>query len=88
MDENLRRALHALEAGAAEARALSARSVVQTRESLKRTVEDVLSWLEADERAGQGEPESILEQLDRQSKDIAEDLRRADRLMREKTGRE
>lgn len=88
MNENLRRAMEALEAGAADLRAISGRSASQVRARLQRTVEEVLTHLEAEERAQQGSPEDIFSTLDRQSRDIAEDLRRAERLMRERTGRE
>jgi hypothetical protein len=41
--------------------------------------EHVLDILERDD-----EPEDVMSQLDRQSQDIADDLRRAQRLMRER----
>jgi hypothetical protein len=87
MNEPLRRALEALEQGAAEARALSTRSADQLRRTLSRTVEEVLTHLEEDEEARQ-EPEDVISRLDRQAQDIAEDLRRVDRLMRERLGGE
>jgi hypothetical protein len=72
MNENLRRAVAAVEAAA--------------RTRLEQTADDVLRWLEADQDTS--EPESPIDRLDRQAQDIAEDLRRAERLMRERTGRE
>jgi hypothetical protein len=85
MNESLRRALDALERGAVEARAASGRSAGQLRERLSRTVEEVLTHLEEDEAAG-GEPEDVIGRLDRQAQDIAEDLRRVDRLMKDRLG--
>jgi predicted transcriptional regulator len=87
MNEHLRRAVDALEQGAMEARALSYRSAEELRIRLSRTVEEVLEHLEADEEASQ-QPEDVIDRLDRQAKDIAEDLRRVDRLMRQRMGRE
>jgi DNA topoisomerase IA len=84
MNEHLRRALHALEAGAADARALSERSSEGVRQRIRATVEEVLDHLEEAE----GEPEDMMGHFDRQAKDIAEDLRRAERLMKQRTGRE
>lgn len=80
VNEYLRRAVEALEAGAREARGLRGAAI---RDQLRRTVEEVLDHLEADERARAGQPEDVVARLNRQSQDIAEDLRRADRLMRE-----
>jgi hypothetical protein len=85
MNEHLRRAVRALETGAAEARDLADVSVPEVRRRLRRTVEEVLDHLEAD--AEDAEPEDLFSSLDRKSRDIAEDLRRAERLMRERTGR-
>lgn len=79
MNEHLRRAVDALERGASDARGLP---VGQMRTRLRRTVEEVLDHLEADAN----EPEDVFSSLDRQSRDIAEDLRRAERLMRQRTG--
>lgn len=85
MNESLRRAVEALQAGASDVSKLSLQSASEVRERLRRTVEEVLDRLEEDERARQGEPEDIISQLDRQSKDIAEDLRRVDELMKRRT---
>jgi hypothetical protein len=87
MNENLRRALEALERGAVDARTVSARSVSDLRSRLRTTVEEVLDHLEADEEAAQ-EPEDVIGRLDRQSRDIAEDLRRVERLMKQRLGHE
>jgi hypothetical protein len=84
MNEHLRRAVEALQTGAAEM-AEGLHSADHIRSRLRRTAEEVLSHLEADAR--DREPEDIFSSLDRQSRDIAEDLRRAERLMRERTGR-
>lgn len=87
MNDHLRRAVEALEAGASEARRLSIRSGAQARARVQRTVEEVLEHLEAEEQIQEAEPEDILSSLDRQSRSIAEDLRRAERLMKQRTGR-
>jgi ABC-type transporter Mla subunit MlaD len=84
MNEHLRRALDALETGAAEARGLSARSTEGVRRRLQQTVEEVLEHLEKDSE----EPEDVMSSLDRQAKDIADDLRRAERLMKKRMGQE
>jgi ABC-type transporter Mla subunit MlaD len=84
MNDHLRRALEALEAGAADARHLSSRSTEGVRERLKATVEEVLDHLEREIE----EPEDVMGRLDRQSRDIADDLRRAERLMKQRLGRE
>lgn len=84
MNEHLRRALRALEAGAVEARELSSRSSDGVRKRLQQTVDEVLDHLERDSE----EPEDLMTGLDRQAKDIAEDLRRAERLMKQRMGRE
>lgn len=83
MNEHLHRALEALQAGASELRSMSAASPSQIRERLRRTTEEVLEHLEAEADG----PEGIVESLDRQSREIAEDLRRVDRLMNERLGR-
>jgi hypothetical protein len=82
MNESLRRALAALQLGADDLRTLTDRSPAEIRERLRETAEEILSRLE-DESVD--EPEDIFSALDRQSRSIAEDLRRADRLMRERT---
>jgi hypothetical protein len=86
VNENLRRALEALEQGAAEARSVSSRSAGHLKDHLQRTVEQVLDHLEAADREPDGD--DIMSRLDRQSRDIAEDLRRAEQLMKKRTGRE
>ena len=88
MNEHLRRALESLERGAVEARAASSRSTDDLRRRLRRTVEEVLEHLEDDSDARAAEPEDVITRLDRQAKDIAEDLRRAERLMRQRMGQE
>ncbi|HEY8687435.1 MAG TPA: hypothetical protein VIO57_17680 [Chloroflexota bacterium] len=85
MNENLRRAVEALESGASEARRLSAGSAFHVRNRVKRAVEEALDHLEADSGHAD-EPESVMDALDRQSREIAEDLRRAERLMKRRTG--
>jgi hypothetical protein len=87
VNDNLRRAVEALEAGASEARRLSASSAFHVRDRVKRAVEEALDHLEADADSAD-EPESVFDRLDRQSRDIAEDLRRAERLMKHRTGQE
>jgi hypothetical protein len=88
MNEHLRRAVEALEAGAADVRSLSSRSAGQVRSRLRTTVEEVLEHLESEERAGIDQSDDIMSRLDRQSRDIAEDLRRVERLMKRRTGQE
>lgn len=51
----------------------------QLRERLRSVSEHVLDILERDD-----EPEDVISRLERQSQDIADDLRRAQRLMRER----
>jgi hypothetical protein len=70
-----RRAAHDLES--------SALSPSQLRERLRTVSEHVLDILEGDD-----EPEDVMSRLDRQSQDIADDLRRAQRLMRERGGQD
>ena len=86
MNENLRRAVEALQSGASDVSRLSTRSASEVRARLRETVEEVLDHLEEDERARAGEPEHVMSKLDRQSKEIAEDLRRVDDLMKRRTG--
>lgn len=88
MNEHLRKALHSLELGAADIRAVSMRSTTEIRSHLRRTAEEILDHLEAEERSDQVNHDEVMSRLDRQSRDIAEDLRRAERLMRERTGRD
>lgn len=82
MNDNLRRALDALEAGAADLRTHAPLPAARLRARLRTTAEEILSHLEADERATDGDPEDIVSRLDRQAQSIAEDLRRADDLMK------
>jgi hypothetical protein len=82
VNENVRRAVEALETGASEARRLSALSGGRVRDRVQRAIDEALNHLEA----ADAEPESIFDSLDRQSREIAEDLRRAERLMRGRRG--
>ena len=88
MNEHLRRAVQALESGAEEARALSTRGSVHVRRRLEQTVDEVLSHLEADEQLRGDEPEDVISRLQRQSQDIADDLRRVEELMKRRTGQQ
>ena len=88
MNEHLRRAMEALEGGASDLRSVSLHSAWDVRERLRKTAEEILDHLEAEQRAEEGSPEDVFSSLDRQSKNIAEDLRRAERLMRERMGRD
>jgi DNA invertase Pin-like site-specific DNA recombinase len=88
MNEHLRRAINALESGASEVRELSSRSSSQARNRLRQTVEEVLEHLEADDQSAEPDPEDVVSRLDRKSREIAEDLRRIDRLMKRRTGQE
>jgi ABC-type transporter Mla subunit MlaD len=82
MNGDLQRALAALYAGAAELRDTSSRSTAEIRAVLRQTAEEILDRLEQQESDA---PEDIFSTLDRQSKSIADDLRRAERLMRERS---
>jgi cell division septum initiation protein DivIVA len=82
VNENLRRALAALERAASELRDTSSHSSADIRARLRQAAEEILDRLDEDPEE---EPEDLFSSLDRQSKSIAEDLRRADRLMRERT---
>ena len=84
MNEHLRRALDSLEIGAREARDLATGSTYDVRMRLRQTVEEVLDHLEKDSQ----QPEDIMDGFDRQAKDIADDLRRAERLMKQRMGRD
>jgi hypothetical protein len=84
MNEHLRRALDSLEIGAKEARDLSTRSTYDVRRRLRQTVEEVLDHLEKDSE----QPEDMMDGFDRQAKEIADDLRRAERLMKQRMGRD
>lgn len=88
MNDHLRRAMDALDAGANDLRRLSRGPAGHVRARLKSTVEEVLEHLEADQNARDEEPEDIFSALDRQSREIAEDLRRAEQLMKRRTGME
>ncbi len=83
MNDHLRRALEALQTGASELRSMSAASPAQVRARLQTTAEEVLQHLEAEADG----PEDMMQSLDRRSREIAEDLRRVDRLMNERLGR-
>jgi hypothetical protein len=84
VNENLRRAVEALESGAAEVRALSVHSVASARARLRRALDDAEEHLAREEEP---DPEDVIGRLDRQSREIAEELRRVERLMRERSGR-
>jgi polysaccharide deacetylase 2 family uncharacterized protein YibQ len=84
VNEHLRRAMEALENGVTEVRAASADGAGQVRSRLHQTVEEVLVHLERDQE--EPEPEDTVGRLDRQSREIAEELRRVERLMRERGG--
>jgi len=84
MNEHLKRAIEALEVGATEARDLSMRSADAVRDRLRNAVDEALTHLERDSE----QPDDVMSHLDRQSKSIADDLRRAERLMKQRLGRE
>jgi hypothetical protein len=88
VNEHLRRAVDALEAGASDVREASLRSAHQVRNRLRRTVEEVLEHLEREEQVRGPDPEEVVSRLERQSQDIAEDLRRVDRLMKRHLGQD
>ncbi|MGH2447435.1 MAG: hypothetical protein ACRDFS_02350, partial [Chloroflexota bacterium] len=83
MNEHLRAAVAALAAAAADIPHLRDASAI--RERLRSAVRQVDQELEADDAP---EGEDVIDDLRRKSLDIADDLRRADRLMRERLGRE
>lgn len=85
MNEHLRRAMEALETGASDVRTVSTRSTSQVRARLRQTVEEVLHHLEAEEPVDPT-PEDVVDRLDRQARDIADDLRRVERLMKKRAG--
>jgi hypothetical protein len=85
VNENLRRAVEALESGVADVRDLSVHSIARARERLRRALDDAETHLARDEN--DSEPEDVIGRLDRQSREIADELRRVERLMRERTGR-
>lgn len=82
MNENVRRALEALQKGADELRAHSSLPASRVRARLRQTADEILTHLETDERQMPSQPEDIFGSLDRQAQSIAEDLRRADELMK------
>jgi hypothetical protein len=85
VNENLRRAVEALEKGAAEVRSLSAHSLGEARSRLQRTIDEAHGYLQAERQERVEEPEDVMSRLDRQSRDIAEELRRVERLMRNRS---
>lgn len=85
MNENLRRAVEALESGVADVRNLSVHSLARARARLRRALDDAEAHLAEEEL--EPEPEDVIGRLDRQSREIADELRRVERLMRERTGR-
>ncbi len=87
MNENLRRAVEALEAGAQDARRISSQSFGDVRGRLRRTIEEALDHLERDQVENPS-PEDIVGNLDRQAQSIADDLRRVEQLMKRHTGRQ
>lgn len=87
MNEHLRRALEALEAGAADVRRRPGAPLSELRDRLRSTADQILTHLEAEEEEV-GDPTNIMARLDRQARDIADDLRRVDDLMKRRHGRE
>ncbi len=84
MNDNLRRALQAMEAGVDDVRDRSAGPASDIRRRLRRALAEAQAHLDTDEAEQATEPADVFSRLDRQSKDIAEDLRRIERLMRER----
>jgi hypothetical protein len=78
--------MEALETGAADLRRMSTGPAHVVRSRIEQTVDEVLQHLEAD--ADDPEPEDVMSRLDRQSREIAEDLRRVEQLMKRRTGME
>jgi F0F1-type ATP synthase membrane subunit b/b' len=81
VNESIRQALAALRSGAVDLRDTSTQSAEEIRARLRQTAEEILLRLEEDTS---DEPEDLFSSLDRQSRAIAEELRRAERLMRER----
>lgn len=88
MNEHLRRAVEAMESGASDVRALSTRSLVEARARLRRALSEAHEHLDDDEVAEAAAEDDVLSRLERQSQDIADELRRVERLMRDRTGRD
>lgn len=83
MDDRLRQAIAALREAAEDVPHLSDAATIRAR--LRLAADEILTNLEAETET---EPEDVFSRLRHQSQDIAEDLRRADRLMKERTQRE
>jgi hypothetical protein len=62
-------------------------SASQLRSRLRSAANSVLEML-GDEEEDAGDDEDVMSSLDRQSRSIAEELRRVERLMRQRTGDE
>ncbi len=77
---DVERAYRAFKQAARDLEHAGALTAGQLRRQLRTVSEQVLGLLDEDE-AVQG-PDDVLSRLERQSRDIAEDLRRVDRLMR------
>jgi len=85
MNQYILGAVRSVMVAAAELPRLSSESAVRAR--LRSLAEDILDRLDEGEQAAAPE-ETVISDLDRKSRDIAEDLRRVDRLMKERLGRE
>ena len=85
MNQYILGAVRSVMAAAAELPHLSSENAVRSR--LRSLADDILTRLDEDQKAATPE-ETLIGDLDRQSRDIAEDLRRVDRLMKERLGRE
>ena len=88
MNDNLRRALEALESGVREVRAMSARSASEARARIRQAMTEADQHLGPEVADDPPIDDDIFAHLDRQSRDIADDLRRVEELMRKRTGRE
>jgi hypothetical protein len=84
MNEHLRRALDAMETGASEARQLTSQSTHAVRERVRRATQDVLGHLERDAETLEAQSDDVVSRLSKQSQDIADELRRVERLMKDR----
>ena len=86
MNENMRRLLERLGSSSETIRHRTIQESTQVRDSVRRVAHEILDRLENQERSEAGDPAAIDNELDRKSKDIADDLRRVERLIRERKG--
>jgi len=88
MNDYILGAVRSVLAAAAELPRLQSESAVRAR--LRRLAEDILQRLDEEKPSTPSPPveDDVFDDLDRKSRDIADDLRRVDRLMKERLGQE